>query len=122
RGMNSSESSESESRSASPHRSGPEDEEDVPHALNESVRQRSGRRRDPRVNGADLYVARITKHGLGNARPCWRCVEWCRWAGVKRIFHYNAESGKFDVVKVNEARGDTTYETHADGRLFAGMV
>lgn len=72
------------------------------------------------MNGADLYVARITKHGVGNAKPCWRCIEWCKWAGVKRIFHYVGESNKFHVVKVNEARGDGTYETHADGRLFAG--
>jgi hypothetical protein len=81
----------------------------------------SARRRDPRINGADIYVARVTKVGMGSARPCWRCVEWCRWAGVKRIFHWNAEEGKFDMVKVNTAeRGQ--YETHADVRLFAGMV
>ncbi len=81
----------------------------------------SARRRDPRINGADIYVARVTKGGMGSARPCWRCVEWCRWAGVKRIFHWNGEDGKFDMVKVNTAeRGQ--YETHADIRLFAGMV
>jgi hypothetical protein len=40
---------------------------------------------------------------------------------VKRIFHWNGEDSKFDVVKVNMAeRGQ--YETHADVRLFAGMV
>ncbi|KAI0290050.1 hypothetical protein BC826DRAFT_1187497 [Russula brevipes] len=80
----------------------------------------SARRRDPRVNGADIYVARVTKVGMGSARPCWRCVEWCRWAGVKRIFHWNGEDGKFDMVKVNTAERDQ-YETHADVRLFAGM-
>jgi len=78
------------------------------------------RRRDPRINGADIYVARVTKVGMGSARPCWRCVEWCRWAGVKRIFHWNGEDGKFEVVKVNTAVRDQ-YETHADIRLFAGM-
>ncbi|KAF8510478.1 hypothetical protein BU17DRAFT_70064 [Hysterangium stoloniferum] len=31
------------------------------------------------------------------------------------------ESGKFDVVKVNDARGRYHNETQADGRLFAGM-
>jgi hypothetical protein len=40
------------------------------------------RRRDLRVNGADLYVARVTKNGMGNAKPCWRCLEWCKWSGV----------------------------------------
>ncbi|KAI0830324.1 hypothetical protein BC628DRAFT_1313925 [Trametes gibbosa] len=79
------------------------------------------RRRDPRANGADIYVARFTKNGFGSAKPCWRCLEWCRWAGVKRIFHWDAEKGKFDVVKVNSPeRGQ--YETHADIRLFAGLV
>jgi hypothetical protein len=81
----------------------------------------SARRRDPRINGADIYVARVTKGGMGSARPCWRCVEWCRWAGVKRIFHWNGEDGKFDMVKVNTAERDQ-YETHADIRLYAGMV
>lgn len=81
----------------------------------------SARRRDPRINGADIYVARVTKVGMGSAKPCWRCLEWCRWAGVKRIFHWNGEEGKFDMVKVNTAERDQ-YETHADIRLFAGMV
>ncbi|KDQ55971.1 hypothetical protein JAAARDRAFT_48384 [Jaapia argillacea MUCL 33604] len=78
------------------------------------------RRRDPRVNGADIYVARFTKNGTGTAKPCWRCLEWCKWAGVKRIFHWNNEEGKFDVVKVNSAVIEQ-YETHADIRLFAGL-
>jgi hypothetical protein len=81
----------------------------------------SARRRDPRINGADIYVARVTKVGMGSAKPCWRCVEWCRWAGVKRIFHWNGEDGKFDMVKVNTAERDQ-YETHADIRLYAGML
>ncbi|OBZ74366.1 hypothetical protein A0H81_05492 [Grifola frondosa] len=78
------------------------------------------RRRDPRVNGADIYVARFTKNGTGTAKPCWRCLEWCRWAGVKRIFHWNAVEGRFEVVKVNSAQNGQ-YETHADIRLFAGL-
>lgn len=58
---------------------------------------------------------------MGSARPCWRCLEWCRWAGVKRIFHWNEHTGTFDAVKVNSA-DPNQYETHADIRLFAGMV
>jgi len=90
------------------------------HAGVEAEKAWSARRRDPRINGADIYVARVTKVGMGSARPCWRCLEWCRWAGVKRIFHWNGEEGKFDVVKVNTAERDK-YETHADIRLFSGM-
>jgi len=78
------------------------------------------RRRDPRANGADIYVARITKNGCGNAKPCWRCLEWCKWAGIKRIFHWDEVTNKFEVVKVNSAAADR-YETHADNRLFAGL-
>jgi hypothetical protein len=70
--------------------------------------------------GAVIYVERVTKVGMGRARPCWRCVEWCWRVGVKRIFRWNGD-GKFDVVKVNTAERDQ-YETNADGRLFAGMV
>ena len=59
---------------------------------------------------------------MGSAAPCWRCLEWCRWAGVKRIFHWNGDESRFDVVKVNNAQGAVMYETHADVRLFAGLV
>jgi hypothetical protein len=40
---------------------------------------------------------------------------------VKRIFHWNGEDHKFDVVKVNMAERNQ-YETHADVRLSSGMV
>lgn len=79
------------------------------------------RRRDARVNGADIYVVRVTKTGMGDAKPCWRCLEWCRWAGIKRVFHWNDHEGKFDVVKVN-GDGRENYETRADLRMFSGMV
>ena len=81
----------------------------------------SVRRRDPRVNGADIYVARFLKNGMGNARPCWRCLEWCRWAGIKRVFHWDGETGRWECVKVNDANKEP-YETRADGRLAAGLV
>jgi len=71
------------------------------------------------VNGSDLYVARITKLGVGGARPCGRCLEWCKWAGVKRVFHWNGDEGKFEVVKVNGGEQDV-YQTHADIRLVLG--
>ncbi|KAG1732650.1 uncharacterized protein EDB91DRAFT_1238719 [Suillus paluster] len=57
------------------------------------------RRRDSRVNGADIYVARVIKNGLGSAKPCWRY---------------------FEVLKVNEGYKDY-YETHTDVRLFGGL-
>ncbi|KAH8077087.1 hypothetical protein BXZ70DRAFT_902471 [Cristinia sonorae] len=78
-------------------------------------------RRDPRMNGADLYVARVTKQGMGCAKPCWRCLEWARWAGIKRIFHWDEGLGRFEVVKVNAVQVEP-YGTSSDVRLFAGLV
>ena len=80
------------------------------------------RRRDPRVNGADLYVVRVSKVGVGAAKPCWRCVRWCAWSGVKRIFHWDPGLGRFEVLKVNGTEGEGVYETSSDVRLFAGAV
>ncbi|KLO17760.1 hypothetical protein SCHPADRAFT_886753 [Schizopora paradoxa] len=80
----------------------------------------SSRSRDMKINGADIYIVRITKTGCGNAHPCWRCLEWCRWAGVKRIFHWNEETNQFDKVMVNSADLGQ-YETAADFRFFAGL-
>jgi len=76
------------------------------------------RRRDPRVSGSDLYVVRVKKSGLGDAMPCWRCLEWCRWAGVKRVFHWNAahDPGRWEVVKVNDAEMKL-YQTRSDFNL-----
>ncbi|KAG2117147.1 uncharacterized protein F5147DRAFT_750885 [Suillus discolor] len=73
-----------------------------------------------RVNGADIYVARVIKNGLGAAKPCWRCIHWCWWFGVKRIFHWNPVIGDFEVLKVNEGFKDH-YETQTDVRLFARL-
>ncbi|KIK97332.1 hypothetical protein PAXRUDRAFT_136499 [Paxillus rubicundulus Ve08.2h10] len=83
---------------------------------------RDARRRDARVNGADLYVVRVVKSRTGSAKPCWRCVRWCSWSGVRRIFHWNPVEGRFDVVKVNSVEEGEVYETQADTRLFAGAV
>lgn len=71
------------------------------------------RRRDPRVSGSDLYVARVKKTGMGNAMPCWRCLEWCRWAGVKRVFHWSGDEERWLVIKVNDLAGQC-YQTRAD--------
>ena len=87
----------------------------------ESSKGRDLRRRDSKVNGADIYVARVTKKGLGSAKPCWRCLHWCYWAGVKRVFHWDESLGRWEVVKVN-CPGADQYETTADIRLFAGTV
>jgi hypothetical protein len=83
-------------------------------------RSRAVRRRHARLNGADLYVARITKIGAGSAKPCWRCIVWCQWAGVKRVFFWDSELGKFEMVKVNGVEVQH-YKTHSDLRLQSSL-
>lgn len=103
-----------------------------PMVVGTSCAKRHGAR--TRVTGADLYVVRLTRTGaLGNAMPCWRCLEWCKWAGVKRIFHYAVDSAVDDVsgsdkrtsgrwicIKVNETRHEDCYWTQGDGRILGG--
>ncbi|KAH8809633.1 hypothetical protein DL96DRAFT_1821880 [Flagelloscypha sp. PMI_526] len=91
---------------------------DAPLLRNSVSYNRPLRPRNTRANGADLYVARILKDGTGAASPCIRCVEWCRWAGIRRIYHWDPSLGGFMVVKVNDR--DAGYETVADARMYGG--
>ncbi|KAJ7271120.1 hypothetical protein C8J57DRAFT_1603493 [Mycena rebaudengoi] len=75
-----------------------------------------GRSRYPRLNGADLYVCRTTKHGFGCSKPCWRCVDWCAWAGIKRIFYWSDAEGRFVCIKVNGHESQDFYQTSTDER------
>ncbi|KAJ6625972.1 hypothetical protein B0H10DRAFT_2173969 [Mycena sp. CBHHK59/15] len=82
-------------------------------------RAAAGRSRSSKLNGCDLYVCRITKTGnFGCSKPCWRCVDWCAWAGIKRIFHWSVEEGRFLCIKVGDASEDV-YQTTTDTRLLA---
>ncbi|KAG8795233.1 hypothetical protein FRC12_016874 [Ceratobasidium sp. 428] len=103
--------------------------------------------RHPRVNGADIYVARvkflqsslfpvsdITATPVGCARPCTRCLIWCRWAGIRRVFYWASTSGSasdtdtggeggFVSIKPAEALrcvGDAEYLTQADRKIAEG--
>ncbi|KAJ7353114.1 hypothetical protein DFH08DRAFT_774071 [Mycena albidolilacea] len=81
-----------------------------------------GRSRCPKLNGCDLYVCRTTKNDgtkFGCSKPCWRCIDWCAWAGIRRIFHWSAEEGRFICLKVKDASPAECYETTADVRLLA---
>jgi hypothetical protein len=81
------------------------------------------RRRDPKVNGADLYVVRVTKSGCGSASPCGRCIKWCEWAGVRRVFHWDGVVGQWVMIKVNEqSTMGKSYTTNADIRVLDGTV
>lgn len=75
--------------------------------------------RDSKLRGCDLYVARISKCGQasGKAAPCWRCIQWSKWAGVKRIYHWNEENGRFEAIKLNDPDVGNAYETTSDGFL-----
>jgi hypothetical protein len=79
--------------------------------------------RSSRANGADIYVARVGRGSvLGTAHPCARCVQWCAWAGIRRVFHWSPATHQFEVVKVADARTSATYATTADRRLASGLV
>ncbi|KAF7321134.1 CMP/dCMP-type deaminase domain-containing protein [Mycena chlorophos] len=85
-------------------------------------RATAGRRiRLAKLNGADLYVCRVTRSGeLACSKPCWRCIEWCAWAGIKRIFHWSVLEQRFICLKVAEAAAThDCYETVMDSRLLA---
>ncbi|KAG9000208.1 hypothetical protein FRB94_005604 [Tulasnella sp. JGI-2019a] len=100
-------------RNAPHNRAPPQPLQSVPYTMD-------SRRRDPRISGSDVYVARLKKSGEGNAMPCWRCVEWCRWAGVKRIFHWDADKVRWQVVKVNDSdiKLYQTRSDYANGRII----
>lgn len=75
---------------------------------------------DSRIRGADLYVVRLlqdthskakmkeqrrrqrgptsvldtainVRPQYADSRPCWRCLEWMYWAGIKRVFWTDTE-------------------------------
>ncbi|KAJ6463565.1 hypothetical protein C8R45DRAFT_840962 [Mycena sanguinolenta] len=80
---------------------------------------RRGRSRFPKLNGCDLYVCRIRADGgFGCSKPCWRCVDWCAWAGIRRIFHWSVEEERFICLKVRDASQAECYETTADVRFL----
>jgi len=56
--------------------------------------------RDPRINGAGIYVARMTKSGMGSAIVL--AVRRVVSVGGREA-HWNGENDKFDEVKVNTA-------------------
>ncbi|KAL7409644.1 hypothetical protein BDY24DRAFT_418683 [Mrakia frigida] len=42
--------------------------------------------------GADLYVCRVKKDGgLASSKVCFRCLEWCIEAGIRRVFYTDEE-------------------------------
>jgi hypothetical protein len=53
----------------------------------------NARRRDPRINGAVIYVARERDKKSGLVAGGGAGVVWCRWAAVKRIFHWKGRGG-----------------------------
>ncbi|KAJ7730240.1 hypothetical protein DFH07DRAFT_969236 [Mycena maculata] len=103
------------------HETEPASEANGPGARGTAQKQRRRRARNSRLNGADLYVCRVTPAGFGCARPCWRCVEWCAWAGIRRIFHWSTVEGRFVCLKVGGALKEECYQTITDCRYFTGQ-
>ncbi|KAG8715618.1 hypothetical protein FRC08_010330 [Ceratobasidium sp. 394] len=103
--------------------------------------------RDSRTNGADIYVARVrfsppllpsgsetNATPVGSARPCARCLVWCRWAGIRRVFYWASASdtasatdtdgvGRFISIKPAQVLccdSSAEYITQADRRIAEG--
>ncbi|PWN44934.1 hypothetical protein IE81DRAFT_345312 [Ceraceosorus guamensis] len=36
-----------------------------------------------------------------DSRPCWRCIQWCRWAGIKRAF-WTTKDGRWEGAKISD--------------------
>lgn len=53
------------------------------------------------AEGAKIFVARITRSGrLGLAKPCPRCEDAIREAGIKKVF-YTDEKGQWSWFRVS---------------------
>ncbi|KAG8736879.1 hypothetical protein FRC10_008792 [Ceratobasidium sp. 414] len=99
--------------------------------------------RDSRANGGDIYVVRVrssrssTPAGsdtnatpVGSALPCTRCLIWCRWAGIRRVFYWASASdtdadgaGGFTSIKPAQILccvGTAGYVTQADRKISEG--
>lgn len=43
-------------------------------------------------------------------------VDWCRWAGIRRVFYWDAVENAFKCVKTNDLL-EIHYQTQAERRL-----
>lgn len=105
--------------------SGPSSDSESPAFM--SVPRRAAVRINSRLRGADLYVVRLAGDptppnprrrapGGGSAaveescpkfadsRPCWRCLEWMAWSGVRRVY-WSTPGGKLEGGKVSALYG-----------------
>ena len=48
--------------------------------------------------GSTLYVSRITKTGVGLAKPCLRCMELIRAVGISEVIYTTANGTKKEKV------------------------
>ncbi|QRV99529.1 deoxycytidylate deaminase (dCMP deaminase) [Ceratobasidium sp. AG-Ba] len=78
-------------------------------------------KRNKRTNGTDIYVVRVASGTtpVGSARPCARCLFWCYWAGIRRVFYWDASAGGFVSVKPLEV-DIMAYVTQADRKIADG--
>ncbi|WFD25427.1 hypothetical protein MNAN1_000389 [Malassezia nana] len=68
----------------------------------EQRRKRQHRRTGPAMTVAPAPVAPApVVPRYADSRPCWRCLEWMYWAGIKRVF-WTDTSGHWHGGKVSE--------------------
>jgi hypothetical protein len=73
-----------------------------------------------RTNGADIYVVRTNAAGPADAAPCARCLAWCTWSGVRRVFFWSAARGSFACARVAQP-GESVYATRSDRTRGVGQ-
>jgi tRNA(Arg) A34 adenosine deaminase TadA len=57
------------------------------------------------------------------ARPCWHCVAWCEWAGVKRIFYWDEAKDCFEVMRIAGGQcKEVVYRTRSDMKKQAKNI
>ena len=102
---------------------------------------------DSRVRGADLYVVRLLQdteskakakeqrrrqHGFtssripiptvepryADSRPCWRCLEWMYWAGIKRVYWTDPDGDWYGDKVAHLLFGSTSHDSSSATTVY----
>ena len=102
---------------------------------------------DSRIRGADLYVVRLLQdteskakakeqrrrqHGFissripiptvepryADSRPCWRCLEWMYWAGIKRVYWTDPDGDWYGDKVAHLLFGSTSHDSSSATTVY----
>ncbi len=46
-------------------------------------------------------------------------IQWCKWAGIRRVFYWDEDEKRFSCLKVGATQSQDCYETMTDVRLVS---